>query len=213
MGLKESKFQDGLASSLNIDSNQTGRPFMDIMNPFHPSNMPNKGFTPNPTVIPSIEEQKQGIGLADTLNRSAPNHRGTMAYEGFKDKVYTDSTGNATVGFGHKLTPEEIKSGKYANGISKQEAEALFMADKQNHANQFYENYPWAKNLNPQQRIALEDMAFNMGPSFLNDWNDTRSALQSGNFGLASQNIRNSAYAKQVGDRAVDNANLIFAGY
>jgi lysozyme len=133
----------------------------------------------------------------------------TKFYEGLRLKPYTDSTGNATIGYGHKLTPEEIKSGIYKNGISKEQADMLYQKDKTNHISEFYNREPWAKTLPYAKRRALEDMAFNMGPAYLGKFPSARQNLQTGNYNKAAQQFLNSKYAKQVGNRANENAQLI----
>jgi GH24 family phage-related lysozyme (muramidase) len=54
--------------------------------------------------------------------------------DAYPDKEITDidaykPTGKLTVGYGHQLKTEEIRSGKFKNGISKDEAETLLKAD------------------------------------------------------------------------------------
>ena len=49
--------------------------------------------------------------------------------EGFRDHVYNDVAGYPTIGWGHKLTPQEIASGIYANGITEIDGEAILITD------------------------------------------------------------------------------------
>ena len=131
---------------------------------------------------------------------------GTQGYEGYRSNVYTDTTGNATVGFGHKLTPSEIKSGIYRNGITKEQGQALFQQDKAKHNAQLYKREPWIAKLSGSQQEALQDMAFNMGPAFLDKFSGAKNDLMRGNFRAAASSFANSKYAQQVGKRAQDNA-------
>lgn len=161
---------------------------------------------------PNPAEETGRLGLAQPPTRSGAVEapvRDTKSYEGFRDKVYTDTTGNATIGYGHKLTEDDIKTGRYSKGISQADAESLYNTDRQTHDAKFYERNSWAKGLPQNQRAALEDMAYNMGSNFLEKWPKTRQALQAGDYDFAANEVKNSKYAKQVGQRALDNANLL----
>ena len=167
------------------------------------------GFTPpvvtqfNPYAQIEAEAAKYNQNM---IGSGSVNVGGTKGYEGYRDKIYTDTTGNATIGYGHKLTPREIKSGIYSKGITKAQGEALYAQDRANHTNALYKREPWIKNLSSSQREALEDMSFNMGPSFLDKFSKARTALQQGNYEIAAQQFENSLYRRQVGQRALDNA-------
>lgn len=61
-----------------------------------------------------------------------------IGWEGFKSHVYKDSAGLPTIGVGHLLTQDELRSGKinirgvdvrYANGLSNVQIEDLFKQD------------------------------------------------------------------------------------
>jgi len=146
-------------------------------------------------------------------NKDTNTTRDTKSYEGFRSNVYTDTTGNATVGYGHKLTADEIKSGKYANGVTKAQADVLYKKDKTSHNKAFYSKESWAKRLSPSQREALEDLSFNMGSGFFDKFPSARKALMSGDHNGAANIFENSLYRKQVGQRALDNAAKLRVGY
>jgi GH24 family phage-related lysozyme (muramidase) len=52
-----------------------------------------------------------------------------MQWEGTKLSIYSDANGFPTVGIGHKLTPAEIATHAYANGITTGQAVILFDDD------------------------------------------------------------------------------------
>ena len=54
-----------------------------------------------------------------------------MSEEDCRLKIYPDLNGFPTVGWGHKLTTDDVTSGRYAGGISQAEADALFTSDAQ----------------------------------------------------------------------------------
>ena len=49
--------------------------------------------------------------------------------EGCKLAIYDDLNGHPTIAWGHKLTPAEIASAAYTEGMTQDEADALFLAD------------------------------------------------------------------------------------
>ncbi len=161
--------------------------------------------------IPSYEEYSKTGKSMDEYTMS-PSKKGTKDYEGFRDVVYKDTEGYDTIGYGHKLTSEEIASGLYSRGITKEAAEMLFDKDKLRETEQFYRSNPWAESMPNEVREVMDDMSFNMGGSWLDSWGDTKVALQEGNYKVAAKNIMDSKYASQVGQRAIDNANQI-GGY
>ena len=127
--------------------------------------------------------------------------------EGFRGKIYTDSEGHLTVGYGHKLTNDDKRTGRYASGMSEAQAHSLLQSDVTKHNQGLYKRNPWLKQQPRSVQIALEDMAFNMGS--LTNWRNTTDAIRAGNYSLASNNIANSKYQKQTGNRALRNAQLI----
>ena len=52
-----------------------------------------------------------------------------MEHESFIETIYNDQAGYPTIGYGHKLTAAEIKSGVYADGITKEQAIKLLRQD------------------------------------------------------------------------------------
>ena len=50
-------------------------------------------------------------------------------WESCRLAIYDDLNGHPTIGWGHKLTPAEIASAAYTEGITQDEADSLFLAD------------------------------------------------------------------------------------
>ena len=131
--------------------------------------------------------------------------------EGWSSTVYKDKQGNDTIGYGHKLTAEDVSSGRYANGITKQQGQDLLARDVKSHNDAFYKKNPWAKNQPQHVRTVLEDLAYNMGPNFTSKWTNFSRQLQAGDYAGAKQNIlNNKVYNDQVKGRAVRNANALY---
>ncbi|NOR58758.1 MAG: glycoside hydrolase family protein [Sulfurimonas sp.] len=140
--------------------------------------------------------------------------KGTMEYEGFEPKIYKDSKGYDTIGYGHKLTKEDKRTGRFKNGITKKKAKALFEQDKAKHDKDLYAKFPWIKDQPAPVRNALEDMSYNMGVGGnngkgLSGFTTTLKHIKAGNYKKASVSMLKSKYASDVGQRAIDNSTRI----
>ncbi|RLB75254.1 MAG: hypothetical protein DRH24_19900, partial [Deltaproteobacteria bacterium] len=133
------------------------------------------------------------------------------AKEGFRAEVYTDTTGNKTIGYGHKIKPDE----KHLLGasLSEEDATALLAKDVAEHDEALLANEPWVAELPEDKQKAIKDMAFNMGPDFLDKkFPSVKKALQDGDYQKAGDIIKGSKYARQVGARADENVTLLTGG-
>ena len=102
--------------------------------------------------------------------------------ESFEPKIYTDQTDNLTIGYGHKLTPEEIASRKFIDGVDEIQASKMLEEDlfgkrgyynraRQEFTNMFGEynkelGYsvdfgPW-NTLSEDQKMMITDYSFNV---------------------------------------------------
>ena len=101
---------------------------------------------------------------------------------------YPDSAGHETIGYGHKLTAAEIKSGKFKNGITKKEALQLFRKDAQvvNSAINRLVKAP----LSQEQFDATASLIFNIGVSRFAGYN-IRKQMSAGNYKAAYSEFAN----------------------
>lgn len=85
--------------------------------------------------------------------------------EGFTDHIYIDA-GQQAIGYGHKLTADELSSGKYKNGISQLDANTLLLKDMGKAVNDtksyIDKTFPgvWNK-FSSHAKYLLTDMQFN----------------------------------------------------
>ena len=99
-----------------------------------------------------VDNDKSANGKYSNYNLSPEGVKFVQLQEGFVDHVYNDGRGaksdyykekshtfiyngknkegNPTVGYGHLLTAEELSRHKWSNGITKKEAQSLFLQDK-----------------------------------------------------------------------------------
>lgn len=125
-----------------------------------------------------------------------------IKYEGYKTSVYKDSLGYATVGIGHRITNNEIqKHSHYTNS----EIDTLFAADLARAlaiANKHFVNF---NNLNNNTKLVIVSLCFNLGSGGFAKFRRFIANVNSGNNKGAAGELRNSKWAKQVGNRAKDH--------
>ena len=127
--------------------------------------------------------------------------------EGLRLKPYLCTAGKWTIGYGHNL--EE--------GISENIAKAIFDEDIQVAINDVLDIFSNNKGeyqlvLSGNRYIALVDMMFNLGkPRFLT-FKRMIQAIKEKNWDKAANELLDSKYATQVGQRAINNANFLKKG-
>lgn len=144
--------------------------------------------------------------LVSTLIEHKEIVSATAAYtaknEGLRTKIYTDTTGHPTWGYGWNLNigiPQPIAA--YALNYFLQDNYRELLA----HA-------PWIADLSNNRQTALLDMAYNLGIQGLFGLYSFMGYCQKGLWADANQDLRRTAYARQVGGRALRNAQMIEEG-
>jgi GH24 family phage-related lysozyme (muramidase) len=131
--------------------------------------------------------------------------------EGFRNKPYKDSRGFWTVGIGHLITTEKDLPEKWKNAnLTDDEVKALFKEDYNKHLNEA-KKLPMYEKLNEEGKLALLDLTFNMGTTKFNEdkWPKFFSALENEDLETAAQELENSKWFNQVGNRAPRVIDLI----
>ena len=124
--------------------------------------------------------------------------------EGKRLKVYLDTKGNLTAGYGHKITNKRYKLN---DRVSTEQINRWFKADIQtalNCAIRFLKNDYKSKEL-----IVVTDMAFNMGCDTLNDFWRLRKHINNRDYVMATKAIKGSDYYKQLKPRADRNILIL----
>jgi lysozyme len=114
--------------------------------------------------------------------------------ESFRAKPYRDSVGKLTIGIGRNL--DDV-------GISENEARVMLGNDLQKVRAQIAFMLPWAKKLSAVRMSVLENMAFNMGMARLLGFKTALQLMELADYGNAAVAMLDSAWAKQVGARAL----------
>ena len=115
---------------------------------------------------------------------------------------YEDSVGLTTIGWGRLL------DGK---GISVAEAQLLFDNDLDS-ALKDCESLPYWEQLDGTRQMVLVDMVFNLGLTRFLRFKRLNAALANKDYFLASHEMWDSRWAKQVGRRAVKLIEIMEAG-
>ena len=120
-----------------------------------------------------------------------------VKHESLRLRPYVDSAGKVTIGVGRNLTDV---------GVSDDEA-ALMLDNDINKALAFCRTHiDCFGSLDSARQNVLVEMAFNLGGAGLMQFTKMLAALEKRDFAAAAESMLASAWAKQVGQRAVDLA-------
>ena len=145
-------------------------------------------------------------------------------HEGMVLTVYEDSLGIETIGIGRNLkdrgiTKEELEYMDipsmdviYEHGITEADARYLAMNDIRIVENELCRVHPCVEDLDSVRQLILMDMAYNMGVPRLCKFKNMWAAIYDGNYEIASIEMMDSRWAKQVGSRAVKLSDAMKSG-
>jgi len=135
--------------------------------------------------------------------------------EGFRNKVYRDSRGFLTAGYGHKLTPEEQQEYKEGDLVDSEKLNFWFNADGQK---AYDAAVSQAKQLGVEDQEfvnALFSVNFQLGENWWdssvnpNAHKKTWQYLSEGDYTKAAEEVYDSDWAKQTPKRVDDFSNAI----
>lgn len=127
----------------------------------------------------------------------------TRQFEGLRLKPYKCTAGKLSIGFGHNLDD---------NGITEEVAELLLKIDLENAEKDCLEKVPCYTYLDDARKFVLIDMMFNLGASKLLSFKKMLSALDRKDFITAANEMKNSKWHTQVGNRAKMLENIMLTG-
>ena len=115
-----------------------------------------------------------------------------IRHEGLTLRPYTDTVGKLTIGCGRNLTDRGIT-----------DAEARYLLDNDiNVALNALAVFPWFAGLDAVRQRAYVDLCFNLGLPRLKGFVKMLDAASRHDWATAATELLDSAYAKQVGQRA-----------
>lgn len=115
--------------------------------------------------------------------------------EGYKNRVYTDSLGKQTIGFGHLVKDGEV----FTNGLDARDAITLLKEDYSKALSCVDTNYPWAED---EIRLVLGNMTYQLGCTGVSKFKLTLSHLKDKDYEEAAIEMLNSRWAAQTPNRA-----------
>jgi len=126
-----------------------------------------------------------------------------IKHEGLKLKPYTCSAGKLTIGVGRNL--DDV-------GITKEEALYLLAADIYRVEKEAITNFAWYVFISQARQDVVLSMIFNLGLEGFKQFKNLISALENQNYGMAAEEMLNSKWASQVGQRAKDLSQMMYSG-
>ncbi len=123
------------------------------------------------------------------------------AHEGFRDKIYKDSLGKATIGYGFlvaALSPDELKlNGGKAEPISKEVAEKILNLKVAKLQKRVFQCLPWLQSKPQNVQDTLIEMAYQLGLAGLMGFHHTLSCIEASDYAQAARNLKASLLYRQ----------------
>lgn len=125
-----------------------------------------------------------------------------ILHEGEKLKPYRCTAGKLTIGVGRNL--DDV-------GIYKNEAKVMLEKDIEAAVNQL-KKYAFYDELDEVRQAAVIDMMFNLGAKRFRNFGKMILALDTKDYEKAGSEALNSAWANQVGERAIRISRMLKSG-
>jgi lysozyme len=107
---------------------------------------------------------------------------------------YTDTAGKLTIGVGHNLTDK---------GLSDAAIDFILEEDINDVIDELNVELPWVEDIGAERSSVILNMAFNLGVTKMKGFTKFLQAARVGDWETAANEMRDSEWARQVGDRAV----------
>lgn len=126
-----------------------------------------------------------------------------VRHEGYRHKPYRDTVGKLSIGIGRNLDDE---------GVSDDEIDLMYQNDVRSHVKDLTDHLGWWTSLDDVRSTVLANMCFNMGITRLLGFQKMLTALQSGDYTKAADEMLSSEWANQVKARALELAEMMRSG-
>ncbi len=123
-------------------------------------------------------------------------------HEGLRLKPYLDTVGKLTIGYGRNL--DDI-------GIDETEAGMMLQTDMHKVIQQMTSVAEWQGISDVRQNVLLE-MSYNLGFQGLQSFHRMWAAIRREEYNSAADEMMNSKWARQVGNRAVKLSTMMRSG-
>ena len=132
-------------------------------------------------------------------------------HEGVESHAYRCSQNFLTIGVGRNVDPGGPAASR-GLGLSGDEIDYLLENDIARVAQELHDEYSWLPKLDEARRDAMVDISFNLGQTRLRGFKNALTAMEEGDWEEASKQFLDSRWAAQVGNRAVELAEMIRTG-
>lgn len=129
--------------------------------------------------------------------------------EGVRYSPYKDTLGIDTVGVGHNLKAMPLG---LIYPLTDEEVNRILAVDLDEVFEGLNSRLPWWRDLSCARQRVLANMAFNMGIAGLMTFKNTLAAIKNEHYQIAADNMLQSKWAKQVGQRANRLAKMMVEG-
>lgn len=126
-----------------------------------------------------------------------------IKHEGRRRLPYKDTVGKLTIGIGRNL--DDV-------GVRDDEMDLMLENDVDAVLEQVVRAFPWYPPLDNVRQNVILNMAFNMGIAGLQGFTQTLAAIARSDYEGAALHMLDSKWAKQVGGRAVELADMMRTG-
>jgi lysozyme len=120
--------------------------------------------------------------------------------EGYRQFLYHDTEGKLSGGNGHNFTD---------NGVSIAVSNFMLEEDIDYFIKTLPTTFSWYNGLSDNRKIVVLDMCFNLGLKKFQTFHNMIQHLFDGDYADAADEMMNSIWAKQVGERAVKLAEIM----
>ena len=132
-------------------------------------------------------------------------------HEGVESHAYLCSQDFMTIGVGRNVDAGDDGRAR-GLGLSDDEVDYLLKNDIGRVIQELDGEYSWFSELNEARSDAMVDISFNLGQTRLRGFKKALEAMSSGDWEEASRQFLDSRWAKQVGSRATELAEIIRVG-
>ena len=130
--------------------------------------------------------------------------------EGVKYEIYKDHLGYPTFGIGHLITEDDPEHGEPdGTEISEDRVNEVFESDVAKFVSEAKILFPDLDELPDVAQQVIVNMAFNMGRPRLSKFKNFIAGVNDRDWVRAAEEMMDSRWANQVGDRAIRLRNLI----
>ena len=127
-----------------------------------------------------------------------------MLDEGYRQEIYADPLGHLTFGVGHLVTKNDEEYEQEAGTpVTKERIEECLQQDIKIVFNELDLNEPWWRSLDSNRQRVVANMCFNLGYPLLKKFKKFIYAMQTSQWEKAAEEMMDSKWATQVGERAV----------